>query len=194
MGAPSHGSQNNNGMWRVTFQAMRSIVRPQPGDYPAYHQAYVLAARGDELADAFRHASDEEARTRALVPDNKWDFRYAPGKWTTREVFQHIIDIERVFAYRALCFARNDKTALPGMDEDAYQAESRAGRRHINDILRELQAVRQATVELFESFDAEALSHAGTANGKHVTVPALGWIIAGHSEHHLRIIRERYLG
>lgn len=173
---------------------MKLIRKPVPGDYPAYHQAYVLAARGEELADALRHASEEEVRTRALVPDNKWDFRYAPGKWTTKEVFQHIIDIERVFAYRALCFARNEQAGLPGMDEDAYQAESRSGKRKIEDIMRELNAVRQSTIELFESFDDEALSKGGTANGKHVTVPTLGWIIAGHSEHHLRIIRERYLG
>lgn len=173
---------------------MKVIAKPRPGDYPAYHQAYVLAARGEELAEAFQRATEEELRTRAMVPDNKWDFRYAPGKWTTKEVFQHIIDIERVFAYRALCIARNEKADLPGMDEDAYQAESRSQGRKIEDLMRELHAVRQSSIELFESFDDEALGKAGTANGKHVTVPALGWIIAGHSEHHLRIIRERYLG
>ena len=173
---------------------MRMLAKPRPGDYPAYHHPYILGAHGDELEDALRHAGEEEARTRLLVPDNRWDHRYAPGKWTTKEVFQHIIDTERVFAYRALCIARNEKADLPGMDEDAYQAESRAGRRDIDDIMRELKAVRSATIELFASFDAEALSKAGTANGKHITVPALGWIIAGHSEHHLRIIRERYLG
>lgn len=173
---------------------MKMIPKPKPGDYPEYYQAYLLAAHSEELADAFRHAGAEEARTRALVPDNKWEYRYAPGKWTTKEVFQHIIDIERVFAYRALCFARNEKTGLPGMDEDAYQAESRAGKRKIEDIMRELKAVRRSTIELFESFDDEALAKGGTANGKHITVPALGWVIAGHSEHHLRIIRERYLG
>ncbi|HMN04091.1 MAG TPA: DinB family protein [Flavobacteriales bacterium] len=173
---------------------MSMITRPRPGDYPDQYHAYLSAARGEGLAEALEHAGGEELRTRALVPDNKWEYRYAPGKWTTQEVFQHIIDIERVFAYRALCIARNEKADLPGMDEDAYQAESRAGRRDIDDIMRELKAVRSATIELFASFDAEALSKAGTANGKHITVPALGWIIAGHSEHHLRIIRERYLG
>jgi hypothetical protein len=172
---------------------MKNIERPKAGDFPAYHGAYLLAAKGDNLSAALRNASEEEWRTHGLVPDDRWEYSYAPGKWTTKEVLQHIIDTERVFAYRALCIARNERADLPGMDEDAYQAESRAGRRSIPAIMRELEAVRFATVELFESFDDEALARSGTANGKHITVPALGWIIAGHTMHHLRIIRERYL-
>lgn len=172
---------------------MLHIQRPGPGDHPSIYGAYLLAAKGDDLSTALRNATEREAETRALVPLDRWEYRYAPGKWTTKEVFQHIIDIERIFSYRALRFARNDGTALPGMDEDAYQAEARTGRREVDAIMRELKAVRSSTVELFESFDATAVAHAGTANGKHITVPALGWIIAGHSEHHLRIIRERYL-
>ncbi|MCC6839932.1 MAG: DinB family protein [Flavobacteriales bacterium] len=172
---------------------METIRRPKPGDFPAYHGAYLLAAHGEDLSTAFHHASAEELRTRDLVPEDRWEFRYAPGKWTTKEVFQHIIDTERVFSYRALCIARGEQANLPSMDEDAYQAKARTAARNIEDILRELAAVRRSTVELFHSFDAEALACSGTANGKHITVPALGWIIAGHSEHHLRIIRERYL-
>ena len=172
---------------------MNTIARPRPGDYPAYYDAYLLAVSGEDLASAFEHVSAEERRTQALVPDDRWEYRYAPGKWTAKEVFQHIIDVERVFSYRALCLARNERVDLPGMDENAYQVESRAGRRNIADMMEELHAVRQSTIALFESFDAEALSRSGTANGKQVSVPALGWIIAGHAEHHLRIIRERYL-
>ena len=177
----------------ATFTEMKTIARPKPGDYPAYHGAYLLAAKGDDLATALQHASEQEQATRGMVPDDRWEFRYAPGKWTTKEVFQHIIDIERAFSFRAFAIARGEQVDLPGMDEDAYQAESRSGRRDIADLMRELQAVRRSTVELFDSFDDVALGRSGTANGKHVTVPALGYIIAGHSEHHLRIIRERYL-
>ncbi len=176
-----------------TFMLMKKIERPRPGDYPAYHGAYLLAAQGEHLASAFRHVTEQEKLTRDQVPDDKWGYQYAPGKWTTKEVFQHIIDTERVFAYRALCIARGERVDLPGMNEDAYQAEARTGLRPIEEIMRELRAVRQSTVELFEGFDTTALGCSGTANGKHITVPALGWIIAGHSEHHLRIIRERYL-
>lgn len=172
---------------------METISRPKTGDFPAYHGAYLLAAKGDDLAFALGHASAQERETHDLVPADRWDFRYAPGKWTTKEVFQHIIDVERAFSYRAFALARNERADLPGMDEDAYQIEARTAKRDIADIMRELQAVRRSTVELFEGLDAEALARSGTANGKHVSVPALGWIIAGHSEHHLRIIRERYL-
>lgn len=177
----------------VTSGTMKNISRPQDGDYPAYHKAYLLAAKGDTLAQALQHASEEESRTHGLIPADKWEYRYAPGKWSVKEVIQHIIDTERVFAYRALAIARGDRADLPGMDEDAYQAEARTDARAVEDIMRELRAVRQGTVELFNGLDDKALAQEGTANGKHVTVPALGWIIAGHSEHHLRIIRERYL-
>lgn len=173
---------------------MNTIARPKPGDYPAYYGAYLLAARDGDLATALKHASEQQHATCAMVPGDRWEYRYAPGKWTTKEVLQHIIDMERVFAYRAFCFARNERNELPGADEDAYQAEARTGRRKVPDILREMEAVRRATVELFESLDGEALARGGTANGKHITVPALGWVIAGHAEHHLGIIRERYLG
>lgn len=172
---------------------MNRIERPEPGDFPAYYAAYLLAAQGDDLATALSHVTEQERKTRGMVPEDRWEFRYAPGKWSTKEVFQHIIDIERIFSYRALCLARKESVDLPGMDKNAYQVASRAGRRNINDMMRELKAVRHSSLELFESFDAEALAQSGTANGKHITVPALGWIIAGHSEHHLRILRERYL-
>ncbi|MCB0772012.1 MAG: DinB family protein [Flavobacteriales bacterium] len=172
---------------------MITIERPKPGDFPPYFGAYVHAARGEQLDDALDMAAHEEARVFALVPPNKWEHRYAPDKWSIKEVFQHIIDTERVFTYRALCIARNEQANLPGMDENAYQAEARTALRQPADILRELKAVRQATIELFKGLDADAVARGGTANGKHITVRALGWVIAGHSEHHLRIIRERYL-
>lgn len=173
---------------------MKTIDRPRPGDYPAYHGAYLLAAKGDDLASAFHHASEQARETLGMVPTDRLEYRYAPGKWTIKEVYQHIIDTERVFSYRALCIARQEKVDLPGMDEDAYQAEARTSQRAMGDIMREHDAVRNATIELFESFDNQAIAQKGMANGKVVTVPALGWIIAGHAEHHLRIIRERYLG
>jgi len=172
---------------------MKPITRPRPGDFPESYGAYIGGANGEHLADALHHASRQEAETLALVPAERWAYRYAPGKWTTKEVVQHIIDVERIFAYRALCFARNERGSLPGMDENAYQAEARTDRRPVADLLRESQAVRLATIELFAGFDDVALGRSGTANGNHFTVPAWGWIIAGHAEHHLRLIRERYL-
>jgi hypothetical protein len=172
---------------------METIVKPAEGDYPIYYKAYMMAARGQILSEALQLAGEWELETRKLVPDDRWEFRYAPGKWTTKEVYQHIIDMERIFSYRALCFARGEKANLPAADEDAYQVEARTQARQVDDMMRELRSVRQSTVELFASLDAIALGRSGKANGKHITVPALGWVIAGHSEHHLRIIRERYL-
>lgn len=172
---------------------MEPLIKPQAGDYPAYYKAYLMAARGEHIADALQLATANEQAVLPLIAEDRWEYRYAPDKWTIKEVFQHIIDMERIFAYRALCFARNEQGGLPGADEDAYQLEARTGRRNSVDLLRELRAVRSASEELFASFDATALARSGSANGKHITVPALGWVIAGHSEHHVRIIRERYL-
>ena len=167
-------------------------TKPAEGEYPAYYKAYLRAAKGDSLLDSFGLASADEVHTFGMVPDDRWDYRYAPGKWTVKEVFQHIIDTERVFSYRALAIARGEQANLPAMDEDAYQAQARTSARNAADVMRELKALRASTVELFSSFDAEAMAQSGTANGKHITVLALGWIISGHSGHHLRILRERY--
>lgn len=172
---------------------MRTIHRPDPGDYPAYYGAYVHAADGKDLAEALDLASVAEAATKNLVPGHMWEHRYAPGKWTIKEVFQHIADTERVFAYRAFCIARNEQADLPYMDEDAYQREARSAARSIDDIMRELRAVRQATIALFDGLDEQALRRKGKASGKAIGAAALGWIIAGHSQHHLRLVRERYL-
>lgn len=172
---------------------MKAIARPKEGDYPKGHQVYIDEAVGNTLAQALEHATQEEERTIAMIPENKWDHAYAPGKWTIKEVFQHIIDIERAFSYRAFAFARGEKADLVDMDEDAYQAQARTGVRAATDVLRELRAVRRATVELYEGLDEQALAQSGTAKGRRSTVPAIGFVICGHSEHHVRIIRERYL-
>ncbi|MGV9013063.1 MAG: DinB family protein [Flavobacteriales bacterium] len=172
---------------------MKQIPRPLPGTYPAYYASYISALVGEDLSAALRYVSEGEWGIQEMVPDELWNHRYAPGKWTIKEVFQHIVDVERVFSYRALCIARNERASLPGMDENAYQDESRAGKRTVPSIMREMEAVRHSTMELFDNFDDMALSRSGIANGNQITVPALGWIIAGHSAHHMRIIRERYL-
>lgn len=172
---------------------MKTILRPKEGDYPKGHQVYVDEAIGNNLAEAFQHASDEEQRIIALVHGDKWNYRYAPGKWTIKEVFQHITDIERAFCFRAFAFARGEQADLADMDEDAYQAEARTELRKPEDVTGELQVVRAATVELYEGLDERAIARSGTVKGRRSTVPAVGWVIAGHSEHHVRIIRERYL-
>jgi uncharacterized damage-inducible protein DinB len=127
------------------------------------------------------------------LPEEKLTYRYAKNKWTIKEILVHIIDDERIYAYRALCFARNDKTELPGFEQDDYALFSNANERSIENILNEYEAVRNATITLFESFDEAALLRKGIANKNGATVRALGYHLAGHELHHINIIKEKYL-
>ncbi|HEY0976899.1 MAG TPA: DinB family protein [Flavobacteriales bacterium] len=172
---------------------MLIVARPLASDHPAFYARYIEAAVGGDLSEALHHATQALRETCNLFPLDRFDHRYAPEKWTVKEVLVHLIDSERVFAYRALRFARNDGTPLPGFEQDDYVPESRAGARTIASILREQDAVREATLTLFASFDEQAMARTGTANGNRVSVAALGWIIAGHAMHHIHILRERYL-
>ncbi|MEK7726872.1 MAG: DinB family protein [candidate division KSB1 bacterium] len=119
--------------------------------------------------------------------------RYAAGKWTIKETLVHISDDERIYAYRALRFARNDSTELPGFEQDDFARASNANARDLNDILDELATVRNATISLFNSFDEEALLRKGRADGKIMSVRAAAYHIAGHELHHMNIIKARYL-
>lgn len=172
---------------------METTMRPMPGDYPAFYAGYVESVDGDDLLAALLHASAVMRQTVGNLTSEKEGHRYAPGKWSVKEVVQHVVDCERIFASRALCIARGETKDLPGFDENAYAGEARTDLRPLADILREHNAVRSATMELFLGLDAESISRKGTVNGKLMTVAALGWIIAGHTMHHLNIIRERYL-
>ena len=127
------------------------------------------------------------------IPLDKFDYRYAEGKWTIKDIIQHLIDAERIFAYRALRFARNDKTELPGFEENDYVDEANATNRSIQDLLTELAVVRHATLSLFKSFSNEDLLRIGTASHNPMSVRALGFTIIGHQNHHQRIFQERYL-
>jgi uncharacterized damage-inducible protein DinB len=127
------------------------------------------------------------------IPLDKFDYRYAEGKWTIKDIIQHIIDAERIFAYRALRFARNDKTPLASFEENDYVDEAHANQRSIQDLLTEMAVVRQATLSLFKSFSNEELLRIGIASTKPMSVRALGFTIIGHQNHHQRIFEERYL-
>lgn len=140
----------------------------------------------------------EQGRTGFLsfmddLPLERLSFSYGAGKWTLAEVLVHIMDTERVFQYRALRFARNDKTDLPGFDQDSYVPQSNASKRSLGDLRQEYTSVRDSSITLFRSFDRETLDRMGVANGNPMGVGALGFIISGHQAHHLRIIGERYL-
>jgi hypothetical protein len=133
------------------------------------------------------------ATFRAVSPERSLE-RYAPDKWSLREVVGHVIDAERIFAYRALTFARNDRTELPGFDQDPYVAAARSDTRDWRDLLEELELLRRANVLMFRGLDPEAWQRRGVASGNPITVRALAYIIAGHELHHLGVVRAKYLG
>ncbi|MEO8069591.1 MAG: DinB family protein [Flavobacteriales bacterium] len=167
--------------------------KPEPNEAAAYYFKYIQRADGVSLHHALGHASAILHKTLEGVKADKMEYRYAEGKWTIKDILQHLIDSERVFAYRALRFARQDGTDLPGFDENEYVASSSTERRSLADLFEEHDLVRSATEKLFESFSPDMLLRQGKANGENVSVRALGWIIAGHAVHHAGVIRERYL-
>src|SRR5690606_10659382 len=161
--------------------------------YPPYYRTYILAFGEGSLLDGLEKGRAEFLSFLDGVPPNKLSHAYALGKWTLAEVLVHIMDTERVFQYRALCFARNDSTELPGFDQDAYVPNSHANTRGLEDIKLEYKAVRDSSITLFRSFDRETLGRIGKANGLSMGVGALGFIISGHQAHHVGILRQRYL-
>jgi uncharacterized damage-inducible protein DinB len=170
-----------------------SIARPSASEHAEYYSRYISRVPDGDLVTGLR---DQAAATVAMLrglSDDDANYAYAPGKWSIKEVVGHISDAERVFAYRAVTVARNDKTPLPSFDENGWAAESNAASRTLGDLLDEFQAVRAATIQLARSFDADALTRIGTASGNPISPRALLYIIAGHEIHHVGLLRERYL-
>jgi enterochelin esterase-like enzyme len=171
-----------------------SITRPADGDYLPYYAAYIDLVPADADPRAMLREQTAEIQTAFAALTEKQALQvYAPGKWTSKQILLHIIDTERVFAYRALRFARGDAQALAGFDENEYADNGGANVRSMSDLLTEYAAVRTATLALVNSFTPEQLQQRGTANNAEVTVTALLYIMPGHVQHHLRVFRERYL-
>ena len=169
-----------------------SVARPQAGEFAPYYQKYVDRVPAGDVIALLARQIEATAALLAKVKEQDAGFRYAPDKWSIREVVGHVADAERVFAYRALRFARGDEGALLSFDENAFVAGGGFERRTLGDLVAELRTVRQATLALLRGLDAEALARWGTASGQRVTVRALAHIIAGHEAHHVAILKERY--
>lgn len=159
---------------------------------PTYFDTYIDLVEDIDLAEAFRQSLAEIDSLDKNALQTLGDRVYAPGKWTIRDLFQHVIDTERVFAYRALRFARNDKTELPGFDEGLFAANSGANRRSLEDVIAEMRLVRESSAMLFATFDESALRRTGVMFNSELPVLAIGFTIAGHQKHHFRIMEERY--
>ncbi len=160
---------------------------------PSFYKNYVKQIEETDLLQALRISGHRALELLHSIPEEKADYRYAEGKWSIRELLCHMIDAERIFAYRALRFARNDKTPLAGFEEKDYAPEANASGRSLQKIAAEMAHLRSATIDLFEGFTPEMLIRKGTANKNELSVVALGFIIAGHETHHCNVLKERYL-
>jgi hypothetical protein len=172
---------------------MPAIPRPAPDECVPYFGGYIdEVPPGDVLEILERQMAETQELLRGLTASQAMH-RYAPGKWSIKEIVGHLADTERIFTYRALCFSRRERAPLPGFEEDEYVAAARFDARPMSDLARELETVRAATLTLFRGLSDEALVRRGTANAKPYTVRAIAFVIAGHERHHVRVLRERYL-
>lgn len=169
------------------------MPRPDFKRIPVFYHVYVNQVHQNDLMTALIEQTEVFKKFLKKIPEKKRNYRYAKGKWTVKEILQHIIDTERVFAYRALCFSRKDKTPLPSFDENLYANNSKANKRIWNELVEEFNAVRKSTELLFNSLDKAQLNETGIASGNPVYVMGLGYLIVGHLAHHLNILKERYL-
>jgi DinB superfamily len=154
---------------------------------------YFEATTEDDLTKALTSSTKRFKKLLRRIPKNKIDYAYAEGKWTLRELLQHIIDAEKVFAFRALWFARQDVSSLPGFDENSWGITSKASSRKWKEMVKEFFLIRASTQIFFESLDDDQLKATGTASNSLMNVGGLGFVCAGHVLHHIRIIKERYL-
>lgn len=172
--------------------ATAPVGKPPASEYASYYEQYISLVGDDVLAAM----ESQHASTLSLlrgISEERGNFRYAEGKWSIKELVGHVIDGERIFVHRALRFARNDHTELPGFDQDTYVANSNYNNLRLSDITEEFEAVRRSTLAMFRNFDPSAWQRRGIANKNEISVRALAFIIAGHERHHMEILRTRYL-
>jgi len=162
-------------------------------EYAGHFSTYIQAAANVELIEELEICLHDFIKFVQNIPMDKFDFRYAEGKWTIKDIIQHLIDAERIFTYRALRISRNDKTPLPGFEENDYVENTNANGRSIQDLLTEFSAVRQSTLLLYKSFSDEQLKRMGIAANNEISVRALGFVTIGHQKHHQKVFQERYL-
>ena len=170
-----------------------TITKPGPDEYSAHVGNYIKQVKINDLIAALNDSSQKLVSLIEQMPSNKYLFRYAENKWTVQDIVAHLIDCERVMIYRALTIARNDQTPLPGFDEDAYAMETNAEERTMIFLLEEYKHLRKSNILFFQGLTSEMFLRVGTANGKPVSVRALGYSISGHELHHMKVIKERYL-
>jgi len=170
-----------------------SLPRPAASEFEPYYQKYVALVPDGDLVSVLATQIDATLTLLAGLDETQANHRYAPDKWTVKQVIEHMIDVERVMAYRAFRFSRADATDLPGFEENDYARAGRAAHLRLADLATAFAHMRTTTIDLFAAMDETMGARGGTANGASVTARALGYIIAGHERHHVGILKERYL-
>ena len=168
-------------------------MKPNPGDYAPYYDQYISLLPDEDIISILEDQKKTSEEFLKTLSEEQGNISYAEGKWTIREVIGHIIDVERVMAYRALCFSRGEKQEQPGFEQEDYITNGNYNHRALNDLISEFVAVRKSNLFMFKSFSDEMLKQSGIASDNKVTVLALIYIIAGHEKHHVKIIKEKYL-
>lgn len=168
-------------------------MRPFKHEYFPYLETYIAKVKEDTLVSALEKGWIQTADFLHQIPNEKWNFAYASEKWSVKELVLHVMDTERIFAYRALAFARGESQVLPAFDENEYARNAGAFQRTPESILEEFQLLRASNIHLFRSFSETVLQKAGRVPAGSITVNALGYAICGHCIHHMEIVRERYL-
>ena len=178
----------------MTSTATSNIsTRPESDEFASYYAKYIELVPSANIVSTLREQQAGTAEFISTLTNDQGNSRYEPGKWSVKEVIGHIIDCERIFAYRALRFARNDKVELSGFEQDGYVENGAFDDRTLSDLAQEYSHVRSATLDLLEHLTDEAWSRRGVANGNEVSVRAIAWIIGGHELHHVSGIRSNYL-
>ncbi len=167
--------------------------RPEPHESADYYKTYIAYVEGNDFLSQLEQVHASTMELLASIPEEKGNYAYAEGKWTIKQLLVHLLDAERVFNYRALRFARNDSTDLPGYDHNEYAQVANVASRSVAEIAIEFAVVRASTIALFSTFSEEELNRAGKGSGVSNTVLALGFIIVGHEIHHMNVLRSKYL-
>ncbi len=168
------------------------VARPEPGEYAPYYERYISLVQGNDIVAALENGRRQMMLLLSGRDEADGDFRYAPEKWSAKEVLGHVCDSERIFAYRALRIARGDQTPMEGFEQDDYVRNGPFAHRPLAELIEDYIAVRRATLTLLRNLDEAAWSRRGVANKNEVTVRALAYMIAGHELHHRRILEEKY--
>jgi hypothetical protein len=167
-------------------------MRPSPGTYPAYYEHYLQLVKEDNIIDALKNGQSFAQTFISGIAETSAAYAYAEDKWSVKEVISHILDTERILAYRALRFARLDPQQPLSFDQNAYVKNAELDSRHLSDLLKEFETIRLSSRSLFETFSNKALVQKGMTGAGETTVLALGFMICGHANHHLNVLKERY--